>query len=280
MTAFPRDLTDAEVAAYQRDGVAHVPGCVDPAWLPRLTELVEATLRDPGPNAGDSNPGQATDRTFSDRHLWPHHDGFRAFAFDGGMGRIAGQAMGAARTRLYFDHIFVKEPGTSQGTPWHQDLPYWPFTGRQICTVWLTLQDVDAHNGGLRFVRGSHVGGKWYRPTSLSSKAEWIGSSDQEPIPDFDAEPDRYRFQSFDLRAGDALVFSAAIVHGSHPNTTAARRRLALATRWLGDDARWDPRPGTDPIVGPEDVSLAAGDLAKDDDCFPVVWERTGGRAS
>ncbi|MEM7478182.1 MAG: phytanoyl-CoA dioxygenase family protein, partial [Planctomycetota bacterium] len=41
--------------------------------------------------------------------------------------------MDSASARFYFDHLFVKQPGTDNPTPWHQDAPYWPFRGRKIC---------------------------------------------------------------------------------------------------------------------------------------------------
>lgn len=267
-----RELSAAEAAAYQRDGVVHIPAAVHANWIPILTALIDRQLAAPSRYAGDSNPGQSIQRAFSDRYLWPDSEGFRRFAFESGVGALAGQAMCSRTSRLYFDHIFVKEPATRQGTPWHQDLPYWPFKGTQICSIWLTLNDVDADHSGLRFVKGSHRWNRWFRPTILSAKARWIGSSDEQEMPDFDAQADEYEFLSFDLRAGDALLFSTAIVHGAGPNPSATRRRLAIATRWLGDDVIWDPRPGTDPIVGQEDVSIAPGTPPLDDEHFPLVW--------
>ena len=65
------------------------------------------------------------------------------------------------------------------------------------------------------------------------------------------------------LRAGDCLVFSALTVHGSGGNTTMTHRRAALSTRWLGDDAVWDPRPTTATYYyDPEGPGLKAGDQA------------------
>ena len=34
--------------------------------------------------------------------------------------------MGCRRVNFFFDQLIVKEPGTAQRTPWHQDLPYGP----------------------------------------------------------------------------------------------------------------------------------------------------------
>lgn len=182
--------------------------------------------------------------------------------------------MQCERVRLYFDHIFIKEPVTPTGTPFHQDLPYWPFRGHQICTVWVTLDDVDAASSGLEFVKGSHRWGKFFRPTRLGQTADWIGSSDEDQMPDFATKRADDEFVGFDIRAGDALIFSSHIVHGSTENRSPSHRRLAVATRWLGDDAIWDPRTGTDPIVGADDVQIRPGDPPHDDQKFPVVWSR------
>jgi ectoine hydroxylase-related dioxygenase (phytanoyl-CoA dioxygenase family) len=269
-----RDLSDAEIQTFSDNGVAHIPDVVDPAWIPQLGALIEAQQRTPSERAGDSQPGATLGRSFSDRYLWPTHEGFRAFAFEAGLAGLAGQAMGSRQIRLYFDHIFTKAPKTEQGTPWHQDLPYWPFRGTQICTIWLTLHDVDLATSGLRFIRGSHTWGKWFRPTPLGPQLNWVDENEAEPIPDFDAQPEQYEQLSFELKAGDALIFSPMIVHGAGANQSGSTPRVAFATRWLGDDAAWDPRPGTDPIVGPQDVDLASGDLARDPSRFPLVWQQ------
>ena len=43
---------------------------------------------------------------------------------------------------FWYDQLFVKEPGTLDPMPWHHDLPYWPFRGSQVCSVWLAIEDV------------------------------------------------------------------------------------------------------------------------------------------
>ena len=34
---------------------------------------------------------------------------------------------------------------------------YWPAEGRQICSMWMAFDTVELDNGGLEFVRGSHL---------------------------------------------------------------------------------------------------------------------------
>ena len=84
---------------------------------------------------------------------------------------------------------------------------------------------------------------------------------------------DDYEFLSYETRAGDAIIFSMSIIHTSHGNFSPDRHRLALSTRWLRDDVCWDPRPGTDPIVTQEHVSISPGAPTRDDKAFPLVWQ-------
>lgn len=271
-----RELTAEEISAYQTEGVALVRDCVAPEWVERMTAAVDSCLARPGKWVQDTNPGSDEGRFMHDRYLWPTEPEFRAFVFDSGVAGLAAQAMQSTSARIYFDHVFVKEPNTTEEFFWHQDLPYWPFKGQQICSVWLSLTDVDLASSGLEFVRGSHTWNKWFKPVIPGGEDEelsgWIGASDEEEMPDFNTERDGQEFLSFATNAGDALIFNTAIVHTSHGNASPNRRRLALSTRWLGDDARWDPRPGTDPIVTQDDVALAPGALATDNNTFPRIW--------
>jgi ectoine hydroxylase-related dioxygenase (phytanoyl-CoA dioxygenase family) len=73
------------------------------------------------------------------------------------------------------------------------------------------------------------------------------------------------------MRPGDALIFSAWLVHAA-PNNLSPRRRSAVSTRWLGDDVRWQPHAAADPSVRQEDVCVQPGELVRDDDYFPVAW--------
>ena len=33
---------------------------------------------------------------------------------------------------FFHEHVFIKDPGTTRGTPWHQDQPYYPVNGRKV----------------------------------------------------------------------------------------------------------------------------------------------------
>jgi ectoine hydroxylase-related dioxygenase (phytanoyl-CoA dioxygenase family) len=241
-----------------------------------LLELTDQQLAKPSRWVTDSNRGAAVDRLFTDRYLWREHPLIRSFVFESGVAGLAGELMRASSARFYFDQLLVKQPNTAEPTPWHQDIPYWPFLGRQICSVWVALTEATVAESSLEFVRGSQRWNKYFAPVAFGTKAAWAAEFRGERCPDIDAARDQYDIVGFDVEVGDALVFSAWTLHGA-PGNVGAKRRVALSTRWLGDDATWAPHPGCDPTVKQGDVSIAPGDYPADDDRFPEAWSANGG---
>ena len=54
---------------------------------------------------------------------------------------IAAALMLTPQVRFYHDHVLVKEGGTSQRTPWHQDQPYYNVDGRGV-SAWIPVDPV------------------------------------------------------------------------------------------------------------------------------------------
>ena len=104
-----------------------------------------------------------------------------------------------------------------------------------------------------------------------NASSGWAGDADLEELPDINANRQDYDIVGYDMKAGDALIFSAWILHGA-PGNAGNLRRVALSTRWLGDDALWSPRPNSDPSVRQEHTTVQPGQYPADDDRFPVVW--------
>ncbi len=277
-TAPPKTLTGEEIATFDKDGVVLIRNAVAPPWLERLNDIVERIVSRPSQWISDTgDQGEGRGRALDERYLWRDSEDVRSFLFDSGVASLVGQAMRAQALRLYFDHWFVKEPGTLTETPWHQDAPYWPFTGQQIASLWLPLVSVDREASALEFVKGSHRWGKRFKPqrfVKTDPKTEWLQQAENaqgEDVPDIEANRDAYDIFCEPMEPGDGLIFSAWIVHAA-PHNRSKRRRAAVSTRWLGDDVRWAPHPDADPTVRQEDVCIQPGELAADDDRFPVVW--------
>ncbi|WP_067215496.1 phytanoyl-CoA dioxygenase family protein [Marinomonas gallaica] len=272
-----RQLTSAEIDQYHQDGVVCVRNAVDTKWIQQLTEFGQHQLDHPSQlcNDNDSDKDSQQGRMFTDRYLWRTNELIYRYAKESGCARLAAQAMQSKSSRFYFDHLLIKKANTSAPTPWHQDVPYWPFRGRQIASIWLALTPVTVKGSALEFVRGSHNDRVFYLPEAFGTSganAGWTGKGEGVPCPDIEADRDSFDVIGFDLEPGDALIFSAWTLHGAQGNSSSDQDRFALSTRWLGDDAIWDPRPGTDPSVNADEVRVQPGEHPTDNAIFPEFY--------
>jgi phytanoyl-CoA dioxygenase PhyH len=72
--------------------------------------------------------------------------------------RVARQILGS-KCRFAADLLFVKAPRIGTETPWHQDDAFrHPNFDLRGVTIWIPLQPVDAVNGCMQFIPGSHRG--------------------------------------------------------------------------------------------------------------------------
>ena len=281
-------LSPSQVESFRRDGCVLVPSAVDDEAVGRVLDAVNRLQADPSKHGASvtkaGNPGQY----FLDRYLYPTHPDFEQFVSDLGLAVLAAQATGSKNIRLYFDQVFVKEPGTQEQFSWHQDRPFWAVDGEQICSTWLALTAADAAGSALEFVRGSHLWGVDYRPDYPAMRgadpaeaesqlwdgiAEHIQAYDDVAI-DFEDHPETYEIISFPVNPGDVVLFNYRVMHRSRGNS-APHRRAAVSWRWLGDDAVWSPTAGSDPIITQADTYLQPGELITDDATFPLVATTT-----
>jgi ectoine hydroxylase-related dioxygenase (phytanoyl-CoA dioxygenase family) len=177
--------------------------------------------------------------------------------------------MGSTSVRLYHDHVLVKEPGTRQRTPWHQDIPYYNVDGRQNVSMWIPVDPVP-REATLEFVAGSHLG-PWYMPRSfLDDQAKWFPEGSLDELPDIEAQPERFPVIGWALEPGDAVCFHMATLHAAGGNPGPGRRRV-LSIRFLGDDMVHAPRTWvtSPPFPGLVDELPAGAPL--DHPLFPVL---------
>lgn len=293
MTREPlRPITDEDVATFERDGVVCLRGVMPPAWLARMEAPIEAELR----SALRAEPGRSTDLTRMARRIeqsgghaladaaaaggsgrfvagtdhWLASAEFRAFACDSPLPAIAARLLRSRTLHLYEDSLLVKEPGTAEPTAFHQDLSYFHVAGSQVCTTWCPLDPVTRETGAVAYVRGSHRWGRVFRPNLFVSRVEIPGTAG-EALPDVDAEPEAYDLIRFDLEPGDVTVHHALTLHGAGGNASTTRRRRAISVRYVGDDVRFQLRPGAP--RKPHHAALREGEPLAGPGC-PQVWGR------
>ncbi len=274
-----RDITEAEIETFWRDGVVFLPGLFDADWVERLGGAFDEAIRDPGPFGRDYNPEGEAGAFYMDLGVWKRNAAFRAFATESPAPAIAAGLMGAEAVHLYDDQIFVKEPGTNYPTPFHQDWTYFHFDGWQICGIWFTVDHVGPDSGSLGYVRGSHRWDKAFRPIPIGGsrsndlyQSKPAGAeSALDALPDIEANPDDFDLVYFDYAPGDCSVHHIRTIHGAKGNTSRSRRRRAVTARFCGDDATYLERP-----YAPEQGhgrALKSGDPIGGPD-YPRVWPR------
>ena len=259
-------ITDDDVRTFQENGAVRLRRVFGAEWVGRMREAVDDRIARPGPMRRDFSRDK---KFFDETFIWVDDARFRQFVFDSPAGLVARGLLAAARVNLLFDQILIKEPGASDRTPWHNDVPYWPIAGDQVASVWFALDPVTRQNGAVEYVKGSHRWNQRFLPQSFFGDARY--HEDLPRIPDIEAMRPQLEFLQWELEPGDCLVHHGLTVHGAPGNLTATARRRALVTRWCGEDVRYHPRPNIQPML--RDPGLPPG-APLDCDLFPRVWPR------
>ena len=305
-----RAITDDEVAAFARDGVVPLRGVLPLDWVDRLrvamqevfdrqtdvsraelatgqstrgarSDMVQQMLRaldstdDPASvavEAGHTPTGRSIVET--DACSW-HHD-LRDLYIDGPLGAIAARLTDSARVNLYSDQLFLKEPGSSVRTPWHQDQSYWLLQGTKVAVCWVPVDEVRLDSGAMGYVRGSHRWGVTFKPSDFTTTngvmtLPGLVTDGLEDLPPIDANPDDYDVVRFEAEPGDVIVHHWKTLHGSAGNVSADRLRRADSVRLAGDDVTFYNRPSS-PEPFRHTVGLDDGDELDGVDRFPRVF--------
>ena len=265
----PSPLPASVVDSFVRQGATVLRGVLTPAEVQRLSAGIEANLADLSPLAMVASQPDDPGYFVEDFCNWQRNPDYSSVMRDSALPRVAAQLMHSQTVRLYHDHLLVKEPGTRQATPWHQDQPYYNVSGRQNVSFWIPVDPVSLESS-LRFVAGSHAG-TWYMPRSFRDhQAKWFPDGALAELPDVEGNPVQNPQLAWALEPGDAVAFHMLTLHASG-GVSPDRRRRVFSARYLGDDARHVVRPWrTSPPFGGLAERLADG-AVMDDALFPLV---------
>ena len=138
----------------------------------------------------------------------------------------------------------VKRGGTGDYVPWHQDSPYWNLSTDDVVSIWLAFDDVNAENGAMKVVLGSHAQGQIGRADHEGGiyDAYQAGQrmTDPEAMFRFGHLEDDYseRAVSVDLDTGEFSIHSVNLIHGGGPNP-ADRDRIGFVMRYMSAVTRY-----------------------------------------
>jgi ectoine hydroxylase-related dioxygenase (phytanoyl-CoA dioxygenase family) len=129
--------------------------------------------------------------------------------------------------QLFHDQALYKPAFHGGPVHWHQDNAYWRCAPANLVSAWLTLDDVDAHNGAMQFLPGSHL-----RPVG-HERSQTSGAL----LDSSHAVVDESKKVIVDLPAGGVAIHHCQTLHYTEPNTT-DRQRRAFAIHFMTPGTR------------------------------------------
>lgn len=207
-------FSDDQIKRYQRDGVLPLGRVIDATVVTearaRLEALRERDLFD-NPSA---DPARRSFRLLNVSH---HEPWFRAIITAPRLLEAAESVLGP-NIQYFQDNLFYKPARDGAHTAWHQDNLWWHADPPNMLTIWVALDDVDAGNGGVRYIPGSH--------TALIPGTEVVNDpkhgSYNMLAPD---QVDASKAVTFTLAAGEAVMHHCLTIHGAPPNDADRPRR-------------------------------------------------------
>lgn len=271
-----RDITDEELAAFQRDGAVCLRGVFDPLWTALVADGIERELNQPGPGFIEQQTPAEPGRFVTDYCPSQQVPELREFVLRSPAARTAARIMASHSAGFLMDVLWIKEAGTAKPTRWHHDQPYFTVDGDKMCSIWFPVDPVPREMS-LQLIRGSHLWQRWFTPTLTSHQQPLYSSNDDgerryESMPDFDAELDSHELLAWSTEPGDCVAFHALTVHMAPGNIQLSERRRVLSTVWFGDGATYARRPSS-PRPHFAGHGLKPGD-ALESEYFPRLWPR------
>lgn len=265
-------VTDDQVEEFERNGAIVIRGLFSADEVALVERGIEHNLADPSPRFQVASKPDDPGRFVEDFCNWQRIDEYRSIAFESRAADVAAALMRSDDVRLYHDHLLVKEPGTRQPTPWHQDQPYYDVEGWKNVSMWAPVDPV-ALESTLEFIAGSHHEG-WLMPRSfMTLQAKWFPEGSLHELPDIEGDRAAFDILGWELQPGDAIFFHMLALHHAYGVPGSGRRR-AFSLRFLGDDMVHAPREWTcSPDFTSFGLTLEAG-KPLDHELFPML--RTG----
>jgi len=222
-------LTDEQIAFYQREGYLSLPAITTPEEVASLCAVYDRMFETKaGRKEGDHLDLTTTDDDDQKEEGLPQILSPSKYAPElvdtilrANAESIAKQLLGPEAT-FRFDHAIRKPAQHGAATPWHQDEAYNnPNLIYDEISIWIPLQEATLQNGCMQFVGGTHRDEVWpHHP--IGNDPRIIGLEVDEP--------ERWAKQSVacPLPAGGATIHHCRTMHYTGPNHSNGPRRAYI----------------------------------------------------
>lgn len=225
---------EAEKQKYDKDGFVIVRQLLEPSDFQELRDNLDRYIRDVVPQLPDRAAfyhDRSKPETLKQMQHMGHDAFFRAYTRNPRWKALAEALIGESAV-AEDGEWFNKPPATNHVTPPHQDNYYFCLRPANVLTIWMALDPVDAENGCLRYVTGSHL-----RGIRQHAKSKILGFS--QGIADYTAE-DFTREVAVPLQPGDVVAHHGDTIHRADANISSTRHRRSFAMVFKGTSCRRD----------------------------------------
>ena len=218
-------LTEAQRAAYDRDGVIVVPDVFSPAEIDELRRVTDEFVRGSAKVAANDDIYDLEDTHTAQeprvrRLKAPHniHPAYFRASRNDKVVAILKDLWGSVR----FDtgKLNMKSAGYGAPVEWHQDWAFYPHTNDDLAAVGIMLDDATERNGAMLVVPGSHKGPVF---DHHGPNRRFCGAMDPARC-----DIDLSKTVPCLGKAGSITVHHVRAVHGSATNFSGEQRRFLL----------------------------------------------------
>lgn len=228
-----RDFSEYK-SAFDRQGFVIVPAFLDKTDLRHLTDELDRYISQVVPGLPETHAffhDRARPETLKQMQHMQGDEFFAGYTKNSTWESLA-QTLVGEEAHCETPEWFNKPPNVDHPTPPHQDNYYFNLKPPNVVTIWLALDRVDAENGCLRYLPGSHL--KGFRPHARSNV---LGFS--QGIIDY-SDADRSAEIEIHLQPGDAVAHHGMTAHRAEPNRTSTRNRRSFAMVYKGVSCQKD----------------------------------------
>jgi ectoine hydroxylase-related dioxygenase (phytanoyl-CoA dioxygenase family) len=243
LSAFIRDLTDAEVEQFDEFGWVHVRGFVDPLLCEKIIAHYAAWTgmhwREWPEDPAEQQRFRETVDRFRTRPKWyfairQEDPWMFNYVTQRKFGEAASRLIKAPEIKPLSETLHVKYPEATERAhkiDWHQDFPSLPIDRALAVQFWLALVPITVDMGPMVHLNGSH----------RSPPGGMMGETGEDAKSIYPELFERYECSKpRDYAAGDAIFHHSLTWHASSPNLTNKVRwamssyRVAASCRYTG----------------------------------------------
>ena len=253
------EITQEQIRVLEEDGVVHIKGVFDDAWVEYLRKATAYQVDNPHFWAFAGTASKLYD--YIQRNVWQTNAAFANFYYHSAMGHVLAQCGRTSEIRVSTDLLMVNP---NKGFKWHQDNQNGPITWDDGLRFWITMDETPADYGAPVYLKGSH------RNSVVDEQAVFV-DIDQEGLEEY-----RDKVQAFRTMPGDMLIWHPRTIHkvdGPADGIWTTYRRVLGGTVAKAGTMYQDKRGSGGVLSDLGKHGMVQGDKL-DSPFFPIVYPR------